>query len=370
MDNSCTLSLIEIKPEVNDDNTKWKDDKELYDLHKNNKGQLRTGRDTTYLYPTEGNISIKIEPFLGQESASVVINEQPCIAGVNEYDKTRPINVYSPEDLNISNYQQRRVDILVNKPGKQSHKTSDRRMLPLALVATDTIGVVNIHNKTVDSGTKDPEVNLQSIQSKAKKTRDHILKAEDAPYKCTLCPKVYYNKSAFDGHLNIHNNCRPWICKHSKCNASFTHKAYLTEHMSLHSSIRHHICNICHAGFRQSSTLLRHKLTHSSAKSLMCQKCGKSFHRNFSLKQHLEMHERNDYGVKKKHGPCVECGKYFTKKSTLKEHMNTHRDHMPYKCLECGRSFKQRGTLCGHMRGVHARPSSQFNNQSRTGNIN
>ena len=47
-------------------------------------------------------------------------------------------------------------------------------------------------------------------------------------YQCEICPKQFYDKALYEGHMNSHFGCRTLGCK--KCEKTFVYKTNLKRH--------------------------------------------------------------------------------------------------------------------------------------------
>ena len=52
--------------------------------------------------------------------------------------------------------------------------------------------------------------------------------AGERPYKCSLCPKAFADKSNLRAHTQTHSNAKPFECRH--CGKTFALKSYLYKH--------------------------------------------------------------------------------------------------------------------------------------------
>ncbi|KAI5829812.1 hypothetical protein EV122DRAFT_207680 [Schizophyllum commune] len=58
-------------------------------------------------------------------------------------------------------------------------------------------------------------------------------------HPCEVCQKVFTRPSALDTHMNIHNNLKPYLCKHPGCDAAFSVRSNMKRHRRTHSEEFH-----------------------------------------------------------------------------------------------------------------------------------
>ncbi|KPJ21308.1 Zinc finger protein 816, partial [Papilio machaon] len=85
------------------------------------------------------------------------------------------------------------------------------------------------------------------------------------PYKCDLCEKAFNNSWCVKKHKKISHEGykRPYIFPCTMCDKIFDQKSILKSHIRTHTGERPFQCTICPAKFTQSSSLGTHtKLVH------------------------------------------------------------------------------------------------------------
>ncbi|XP_056393204.1 zinc finger protein 501-like [Hyla sarda] len=178
-------------------------------------------------------------------------------------------------------------------------------------------------------------------------TQSHLtvherIHAEETPYSCSECGKLFKCKSQLVRHMRIHTGEKPYSC--SECGKCFKRKSHLSEHERIHTEVKPYSCSECGKCFISKSDLVIHERIHTGEKPYSCSECGKCFH----SKSQLVKHERIHTGEKPY--SCSECGKCFISKSDLVIHERIHTGEKPYSCSECGKCFKQTSHLSEHKR--------------------
>ncbi|TNN71916.1 PR domain zinc finger protein 4 [Liparis tanakae] len=86
-------------------------------------------------------------------------------------------------------------------------------------------------------------------------------------------------------------------------------------------------CTVCEKLFTQKSHVASHMLIHTGAEKLKCDLCDRAFIRKHDLKQHMfsHTHERRIQ--------CPKCNKHFLKTNHLKKHMNSHEGRRDFVYL-------------------------------------
>lgn len=88
--------------------------------------------------------------------------------------------------------------------------------------------------------------------------------------QCDLCLKMI-EKNRMDGHINKHNNIRPYKC--TECNKSFYCKQLRRLHLtSIHTNVRIK-CETCDKSFPSQRALYAHSLRHKNRDKYECELC-------------------------------------------------------------------------------------------------
>ena len=201
-------------------------------------------------------------------------------------------------------------------------------------------------------------------------------------YKCDLCPRTYFTKSALLNHkVNNHQDQKNKVFKcsncyrtfrsvlvrdhHNKnclqtdpskrkaafecriCNKIFGYKNNLVSHQkSLHGFIGKKIldyeCKYCKETIKGKLKLSKHIISqHPDARGELCDLCGKSFKTETKLMRHIAVHKTRERNLH-----CSFCPKKFFRKDILTVHEKLHTN--PLLCKECGKKFPEQRYLDNH----------------------
>ena len=239
--------------------------------------------------------------------------------------------------------------------------------LPETAIATD---LVNDADST----------KLANYEDDALDTKNESLKFN--AFTCPLCKKYLPSSASLEIHTRIHELDQSIRCQVQGCDASFTLKKRLWEHMQnthgeekdnwagarlkcdhcekifddkfrlkihaqKHSQEKNYICALCPKRFKSRDSLRFHKRRHDGEENFECDHCGRKYVANTLLRAHvLAKHEAST-----KVFTCDHCKKEFNKKEKLKSHMTLHTGERPYKCRDgCEMSFRLRTSREEHGR--------------------
>lgn len=178
-------------------------------------------------------------------------------------------------------------------------------------------------------------------QDKGKETYQKLLQ------KCHICCKMV-EKNRMEGHINKHNNLRPFAC--SECEKTFYCKQLLRLHKSsIHTNIKVK-CEQCDKFFPSARALYAHTLRHKNQDRYICNMCDKKFNNSNSLKRHMAIHS----GVRE--FVCTICGVGFYRKFNLDVHVkNVHNQTKEFSCSYngCKKNFGYMRLLKDHMKRHH-----------------
>ncbi|XP_061916154.1 gastrula zinc finger protein XlCGF57.1-like [Entelurus aequoreus] len=167
-------------------------------------------------------------------------------------------------------------------------------------------------------------------------------KKKEKPFSCSMCGKIFSDKSNMKRHLSTHIGEKPFCC--SVCGKIFLKKSAMVYHMRTHTGDKPFGCSVCDKTFSSKSIMLSHRRTHTGEKPFSCSICCKTF----TQKPHMVSHMRTHTGEKPFR--CSVCDKAFSLKSNVVTHMRTHTGEKPFSCLVCGERFSQKTHMVSHMR--------------------
>jgi len=159
----------------------------------------------------------------------------------------------------------------------------------------------------------------------------HIMEEDDKPVKCETCGRVY----AGEPNLRRHK-CRPgprrptkFLCR--TCGKTFPTDAIRREHdMTIHTKVRSlaYSCKVCGMSFSLKASLDFHSSVHKtvSQKSkefkFKCDECGKVLATIYNLNAHKSLHT----GEKTKDYKCDVCGRFLSSLASLNCHKALHTE--------------------------------------------
>ncbi|GFT52589.1 hypothetical protein NPIL_649221, partial [Nephila pilipes] len=84
-----------------------------------------------------------------------------------------------------------------------------------------------------------------------KMTQGHPQKkpSPNKQFPCSVCNKLFTEKSSVKIHMRIHSGEKPYTCK--TCGKSYTQKANLKSHLKIHTGERPHTCKECGKSFTE-----------------------------------------------------------------------------------------------------------------------
>ena len=208
--------------------------------------------------------------------------------------------------------------------------------------------------------------------------REHVRSHGDQgnPLQCTLCGKSFVKRFNLKRHLmRIHSvegkdgfivsespstpdvtfsypgsfcprahdlEKKPISYSCDVCHKVFSKRAYLRQHLHVHSGQQHH-CSLCEKAFSSKKGLWVHMLAHKGEKPHQCPTCEKRFATKPVLLRHLLLHEEE------RRFQCDVCKKKFRWKSDLKKHSWLHSEQRPHVCSMCNRGFIEKKNFTKHL---------------------
>ncbi|XP_074656532.1 uncharacterized protein LOC141909803 isoform X2 [Tubulanus polymorphus] len=115
------------------------------------------------------------------------------------------------------------------------------------------------------------EKNQDSSSVIAPDTATVLCKKVDSGYECSVCGRIFGNKSNFNRHSRIHCKELKFSCE--ICGKSFTDKSNLNVHVKRHVPKGQYACNICGLRFMSRGNLTDHKKRHTSEKVVIADRC-------------------------------------------------------------------------------------------------
>ena len=164
-----------------------------------------------------------------------------------------------------------------------------------------------------------------------------IHSAEEKSDECTTPDQTILNKEIFCPQAPDLGDIHP--C--GVCHKVFSKRAYLRQHLHVHSGQQHH-CTLCNKAFSSKKGLWVHMFTHQGVKPHQCKICEKRFATKPVLLRHLLLHEEE------RRFQCNVCLKKFRWKSDLKKHSWLHSAQKPHVCNVCNKGFIEKKNFTKH----------------------
>lgn len=162
------------------------------------------------------------------------------------------------------------------------------------------------------------------------------------PFVCSMCPKVFAQRTNLKNHERTHTGARPFEC--DVCHRAFSQRGNLNTHRRTHGGEKGFVCEVCFKSFSQKGNLKNHTRSHTGERPFHCRECGKTFRQRTDLRNHERVHSGEKPFV------CSVCSKAFSQRANLKIHGRTHSGEKPFGCSICGKMFTQKGNLKCHVR--------------------
>lgn len=184
-------------------------------------------------------------------------------------------------------------------------------------------------------------------------------------YDCNHCGRTFTSKQAFQNHVKVHTDGRPYKC--TICGDSFRFPKRLSRHAWLFHRVSicekcgpdchcsnaqktetnkdvRFTCDVCNKTFARYQSMRDHQAVHSGEAPLtfICEVCGKSFKQKGQLSLHQAVHSSKPYA-------CHVCSRVFVSSVLLEEHTRKHTGECPIQCDTCGKRFRSRKALRIHL---------------------
>jgi uncharacterized Zn-finger protein len=205
-----------------------------------------------------------------------------------------------------------------------------------ALIAVEHI--VDIINGKHTSNKSTSYIDSNEENKKGKEIYQRLLQT------CPYCSKKV-EKNRMEGHMNKHNDVRPYSC--DECKKTFYCKQLLRLHKTSIHTDQSLECPVCKKTFPSARSLYSHSLRHKNQDRYQCELCEKRFNNSNSLKRHMAIHS----GIRE--FVCALCGVGFYRKFNLDVHIkNVHEQMKEYSCTieGCKKKFGYARLLKNHMK--------------------
>lgn len=193
----------------------------------------------------------------------------------------------------------------------------------------ETTGLIQEQMK---QDTNDNEKEQPPNYSKNKKDQKRPSRVQKTiPNKCYICHTLLGSETAFNDHLESHNNMLPFKCSQCSTEESYVEAFTVTtlnKHFERHNF--HFACQYCPLRFRRGTTLKAHmRKIHKKVHEQHCEICGQMFTSNQAYSRHMNIHKYLAIQLFK----CVTCRMVFPSKRSLGEHRKSNLSACEYQIL-------------------------------------
>lgn len=165
---------------------------------------------------------------------------------------------------------------------------------------------------------------------------------------CPICGNMFHTDKTIKQHLRIHNGKQ--IPKCTICYKTFSRTTDRKDHMNRHNNIKPFKCLYCEKAFFTRMQLYRHKVTNRHSETakqqqlkVLCYICNASFTSKHSLDEHMNQH------VSKKPHKCLQCRKALFTLPQLYAHKSSHSLY-DLICKICNKTFSSKYALQRHVK--------------------
>lgn len=121
---------------------------------------------------------------------------------------------------------------------------------------------------------------------------DHIdnMHLNIANYKCITCDMTFKHSPGLTSHERLHKGCKPYICIHEQCYASFSTRVEILKHEKIHKNGSYVCSNIdnCNKSFSNAQSLRLHREAYHKIFVSYCNICFEMFNDKPNLIKHME----------------------------------------------------------------------------------
>lgn len=221
----------------------------------------------------------------------------------------------------------------------------------------------NLQSRTENNDIEKPQpIQQNSKTEKLETDRAVETKLNWKLYRCSICKRVFPNRSNCNRHLKIHRR------GNRRDGQVEVIRKYLGVKQIINAPKRIE-CSICDRSFSDFSSMYRHRrgahqmvrqsisqdktFTNLDGEKCRCNLCDKVYD---SLRAYQKHHS---FVHAKRKFTCDHCKKGFPLMSLLRKHMEIHSAEMKYICEYCGMCFNSYNNLQGH-RARHENPGHRL----------
>ena len=226
----------------------------------------------------------------------------------------------------------------IELPGKSSKKKNDVHTELFTCVECDYQSKKKhdfLRHKTIHTGGKCYKCEYCNVAFGDKRILISHVRTHtgEKPYFCDECGL----RSAHSGHISRHKSSKHkqandqkkvYSCIH--CDAEFSLKKTLANHIENNECERPYECAICDYKANCEWKLVIHQKSHKQEGEIKCDQCDATFKHKGSLVYHTKVHTGENTVFS-----CDQCEKTFHRRQTLSDHKEWHKKQKPQKCDHC-----------------------------------